>query len=570
MKFISIILQVHQLPDSFEGSSNNMRLLPPPPDSTMSSSGSSSGQTHFHHPRHLASSNSNSIMAPLALAPPSSSLSTSSSPHKRHHLHSSTTDLNRYNRAGPQSLPAQQVIGTTYSNKSYHRRRSSAERSQQQENTGFSSSAELFDLLDRLQSARLDDQRCSMPAGLVKSNSTGGGGAATAATSSQPPPVPPSFALLHETLQGPTPYPMVVLPCAGGYWLDPPDQDHDDAAGDGRGDGGGDDDTVSADASLARSVSKAKFEMDETARCYRAHFLGYEHYNFHSVDESLGPVVLSLKTYSDLGSKDDDDEEEEEEEESGDGDNASSSTKKRKDKQQHQRNPGRRRRQQDTDNHTRIILRLTSGTIHKLVPDSALDDGLSPLRVAQLIMPELHVDKLNPVLCPRASELIVNYDEHVLDSCFKFGLIYQKPGQVTEEALFGNRSHSKAMDEFMSMLGQRVVLAEHKGYRGGLDTQHGQTGTESLYEQFRGREVMFHVSTLLPFAENDTQQLQRKRHVGNDIVAVVFQDASTPFAPDMVTSHFLHAYIVVQPVQGTEGADTRLVRFCRTLSTIHS
>lgn len=41
-------------------------------------------------------------------------------------------------------------------------------------------------------------------------------------------------------------------------------------------------------------------------------------------------------------------------------------------------------------------------------------------------------------------------------------------------------------------------------------------------------------------------QLQRKRHIGNDIVAVVFQDENTPFVPDMIASNFLHAYVVVQ------------------------
>lgn len=41
-------------------------------------------------------------------------------------------------------------------------------------------------------------------------------------------------------------------------------------------------------------------------------------------------------------------------------------------------------------------------------------------------------------------------------------------------------------------------------------------------------------------------QLQRKRHIGNDIVAIVFQDENTPFVPDMIASNFLHAYIVVQ------------------------
>ena len=41
-------------------------------------------------------------------------------------------------------------------------------------------------------------------------------------------------------------------------------------------------------------------------------------------------------------------------------------------------------------------------------------------------------------------------------------------------------------------------------------------------------------------------QLQRKRHIGNDIVAAVFQEEATPFVPDMIASNFLHAYILVQ------------------------
>ena len=93
-------------------------------------------------------------------------------------------------------------------------------------------------------------------------------------------------------------------------------------------------------------------------------------------------------------------------------------------------------------------------------------------------------------------------------------------------------------------------MSEHSGYRGGLDTQFGQTGDYTFYTAHQGKEIMFHVATLLPFSETDTQQLQRKRHIGNDIVSLVFQEGSTPFTPDMVTSHFLHAYIVVQPVDG--------------------
>lgn len=48
-------------------------------------------------------------------------------------------------------------------------------------------------------------------------------------------------------------------------------------------------------------------------------------------------------------------------------------------------------------------------------------------------------------------------------------------------------------------------------------------------------------------------QLQRKRHIGNDIVAIIFQDESTPFVPDMIASNFLHAYVVVQLTHSTTG-----------------
>ncbi len=423
---------------------------------------------------------------------------------------------------------------------------------------GFSSSADLFDLLDRLQGSRLDDQRCSMPAPLQQRGGTNSMAAATAAAAAaatpqrragqtqppqpqrrQSPPPPESRELLQEVIAAGAPFPMIVLPRRGGFWLDPPSEEEEEGGG---GDNGGEDGASSGgDASAAGAESPSpKFEMDETARCFRAHFLGYEHYNFHGTDDTLGPVVLSLKTYNnDLGGGPQKD---------GGARRKVAAVPGGAQQQLQQIKEEQVQQQQQQENRTRVLLRLRSGTLHRLVPESALEDGLSPIRAAQLLCPELSLDKLSPVLCPRASELIVGYDEHVLDNCFKFGLVYQRCGQVTEEALFGNRSHSKAMDEFMEILGQRITLADHKGYKGGLDTQYGQTGEESLYEQFHGREVMFHVSTLLPYTENDKQQLQRKRHIGNDIVAIVFQDGNTPFTPDMITSHFLHAYVLVQPV----------------------
>jgi len=41
------------------------------------------------------------------------------------------------------------------------------------------------------------------------------------------------------------------------------------------------------------------------------------------------------------------------------------------------------------------------------------------------------------------------------------------------------------------------------------------TGEYSYFKEWKGLEIMFHVSTLLPFEQANLQQLARKRHIGN-------------------------------------------------------
>ncbi|KAG7221540.1 hypothetical protein INR49_017071 [Caranx melampygus] len=187
-------------------------------------------------------------------------------------------------------------------------------------------------------------------------------------------------------------------------------------------------------------------------------------------------------------------------------------------------------------------------TYHDVIPISCLTEFPNVVQMAKLVCEEVNVDRFFPVLYPKASRLIVTFDEHVISNNFKFGVVYQKFGQTSEEELFGNSEESPAFIEFLEFLGEKIELHNFKGFRGGLDVTHGQTGTESVYCNYRNKEVMFHVSTKLPYTEGDTQQLQRKRHIGNDIVAIVFQEENTPFVPDMIASNFLHAYVVVQVV----------------------
>ncbi len=59
---------------------------------------------------------------------------------------------------------------------------------------------------------------------------------------------------------------------------------------------------------------------------------------------------------------------------------------------------------------------------------------------------------------------------------------------------------------------------------------------------------MYHVSTLIHYTPGDPQQVERKRHLGNDLVVLVFCDSASamqPFALAKVRSQFNHVFVAV-------------------------
>ena len=60
---------------------------------------------------------------------------------------------------------------------------------------------------------------------------------------------------------------------------------------------------------------------------------------------------------------------------------------------------------------------------------------------------------------------------------------------------------------FYFSAGGRVPLHGFKGFLGGLDSDRDLTGELSVYTKFQNLEIMFHVSTLLPFSPKDSQQV---------------------------------------------------------------
>ena len=212
----------------------------------------------------------------------------------------------------------------------------------------------------------------------------------------------------------------------------------------------------------------------------------------------------------------------------------------------------------------------TDTTSNPLFSSSSSSSTPSPTHLVASAFPALaELDRLTPILTFEAPKMLLDYDEHNRSATYKFGVILQRGRQVTEEEMFnncideerwtapndlkenvvinngvvrandagvGNGVHlinghgdfergKHELMRFMDVIADRVTLRGFEGFRGGLDVKSNHTGKESYYTRLRdGREIMFHVSTLLPYLTNDKQQLQRKRHIGNDMVCIVFQE----------------------------------------------
>ncbi|XP_066958154.1 signal-induced proliferation-associated 1-like protein 1 isoform X4 [Macrobrachium rosenbergii] len=260
--------------------------------------------------------------------------------------------------------------------------------------------------------------------------------------------------------------------------------------------------------------------VDQGASYYRNYFVAHEHQNWFGVDDAMGPVAISIR---------------------------------------------KEKLEDVTDSaHSlptyqyRIIIRTAElyscqGTVLEESlgrPGGEKGRGSGSRELLEYACPQLSVGSLRlGQATPQTEEALLRLDDLGVHNKFKIGVLYCRAGQTTEEEMYNNESAGPAFSEFLEILGQRVRLKDFDKYRGGLDRKTDSTGLYSVYTQYRDLEVMFHVSTLLPFTPNNRKQLLRKRHIGNDIVTIIFQEpGAPPFSPKHIRSHFQHVFIVVQAI----------------------
>ncbi|ELP91369.1 rap GTPase-activating protein, putative [Entamoeba invadens IP1] len=146
---------------------------------------------------------------------------------------------------------------------------------------------------------------------------------------------------------------------------------------------------------------------------------------------------------------------------------------------------------------------------------------------------------------------LIEFEERNQCHSYKIGLLYAKQGQRTEMEFLSNTTPSPLCTEFYKLIGETVTLKGYTGYRGGLDVTSNTTGTTSIVSKYKGTEIMFHVATMLQHVEEDPQHLDKKRHIGNDVVVIIFKESNGKKDDEIDLNSFVtqfnHVFIIVTP-----------------------
>ncbi|XP_070579524.1 tuberin-like [Ptychodera flava] len=168
--------------------------------------------------------------------------------------------------------------------------------------------------------------------------------------------------------------------------------------------------------------------------------------------------------------------------------------------------------------------------------------------------PFLSMGEERPRLLP--SNQVIERAVKVLDrippyETHKIGVVYVGPGQVKNQAaILSNVYGSGRYVEFLGGLGQLINLqdsAANEIYTGGLEC-NGADGKFAYSWQDDVMQVIFHVATLMPNKASDPNCNQKKLHIGNDYVTIIYNDSNEKYPLGTIKGQFNFVEIVIQPL----------------------
>lgn len=158
---------------------------------------------------------------------------------------------------------------------------------------------------------------------------------------------------------------------------------------------------------------------------------------------------------------------------------------------------------------------------------------------------------MQPIVLPDddiSKRAISTFDRNDTVDGYKVGVIYVGNGQTSEVEILANTGGSKPYDNLLSGLGTKVCLKNAIFNTQGLDRESDQDGTHTYAWRDRVTEIVFHIPTMMPTdLGNDSQCTNKKRHIGNEFVKIIYNDSGLLFNFDTFESEFNYVNIIIAP-----------------------
>ncbi|CAK3805071.1 Rap ran-GTPase-activating [Lecanosticta acicola] len=154
---------------------------------------------------------------------------------------------------------------------------------------------------------------------------------------------------------------------------------------------------------------------------------------------------------------------------------------------------------------------------------------------------------------PAVTRAIQQFDRTSALDSHKAGIIYIGEEQTAEKDILLNVSGSPDYKDFLEDMGSLRKLKGATFNTQGLDRQDDLDGAYTIVWNNDVTELVYHITTFMPNnpADEHSSIVNKKRHIGNDYVNIVFNNSGLDFQFDTFPSAFNYVYVVISPSERT-------------------
>ena len=151
----------------------------------------------------------------------------------------------------------------------------------------------------------------------------------------------------------------------------------------------------------------------------------------------------------------------------------------------------------------------------------------------------------------------------------RVGIIYVGEAQCDEVSILSNVMGSADYTSFLENIGFLTELKGAPFNTQGLDREYDSDGKFTYGWRDRVTELVFHVTTMMPTnLEHDERCNNKKKHIGNDYVNIIFNNSGESFKMETFPSELNYVNIVITPEARASFVETRIEAETKTAAAV--